>query len=481
MKMQPSITFLATYGLVLSLFVTDSLQQARKRDIVFLVDGTHGMGRSFFYVRKFISEIINNLNIGPGKDQVAVVQYSFNSRLEFGLNVHSTRDDLLNAMKTLRFKTGRLLNTGAALDFVTKNVFIPAAGSRRDAGAAQILVFITAGKSSDDVGLAAEAVRQAGIVLIAIGAKAAVTSELQQITSDPDSVFKLSEFRELPTIQQQLLSKVQATLVTEEPIPPTEATIAAEIQRDIVFLIDESDYVGNSNLPLVRNFISKIIENLDIGRDRVRVSLVLYSNTAETEFYLNTYSKKDELLSLLRTLSFKGGKTLNTGKALDFVLRSHFIRSAGSRKEEGVPQFLVLITGGRSGDDIRRAADALKQNTVITLTVGAGAADPDQLKEIAFKPNLGYNVRDFYSLPGIQEQVIALLQRLRVQTVPVEEATVPIEVPLVTTTKAKKRDIVFLIDGTAFMGRSFSQVCEFLLKIIPEFDIGPDEDHLALK
>ncbi|XP_069790507.1 collagen alpha-1(XII) chain-like [Narcine bancroftii] len=480
MKMYPSITLLATYSLALSLFVTDSLQQATKRDIVFLVDGSQGMGRSFYIVRKFISRIIYNLNIGPDKDQVAVVQYSMNPRLEFGLKVYSTRNELFNALKQLRYKTVSPLNTGAALNFVTRNVFTPAAGSRKDAGAAQILVLITAGKSRDDVGPAAAALRQAGIVPIAIGAKSADKSELQQITSDSDSTFMLNKFQEFPSIQQQLTSKIQAVAVIEEPVPPAEVTTPAEIQRDIVFLLDESDYIGNSNLPAVRDFISTIIERLDIGSDRVQVGLVLYSNTAETEFYLSTYSRKDELLSLLRPLRLKGGKTLNTGKALDFVLRYHFIRSAGSRREEGVPQFLVLITGGRSGDDIKRAAHDLKQNGIITLTVGSGTADPAQLKEIAFEPNLSFNVRNFYSLPGIQEQVITSLQRLRVQTVPIEEATVPTEVSLVTTTKARKRDIVFLIDGTSGMGRSLFHVREFLMKIIPELNIGPDEDHLAL-
>ncbi|XP_055493643.1 uncharacterized protein col6a3 isoform X2 [Leucoraja erinacea] len=481
MKMHTSITSLATYVLVLSIFVTDSHQQAEKRDIVFLVDESPAMGRSFFYARKFISEIITSLSIGPDTDQVAVVQYSSIPRLQFGLNVHSTIGELSSAVKRLRFKSGRPLNTGAALEFVTRNVFTPAAGSRKDAGATQILVLITAWRSRDNVGPAAEAVRQAGIVAIAIGAKSADTSEMQLITSDPDSVFKLNDFKELQSIQQQLLSKFQSALVMEQPIPTTEVTIADAIQRDIVFLIDESDFVGNSNLPPVRELMSAIIESLDIGSDRVRVGLVLYGNKAETEFYLNTYSRKDEILSVVRSLTFQGGRTLNTGKALEFVLRYHFTRSAGSRREDGVPQFLLLITGGRSGDDVKRAADALKQRNVITLTVGSGSAESAQLKEIASKPNLGFSVRDFSSLPGLQEQVITSIQNLHLQTVPNEETTtVPIEVPVVTTTKARKRDIIFLIDGTSGMGRSIRQVREFLMEIIPELEIGPEKDLVAL-
>ncbi|XP_067844316.1 uncharacterized protein [Heptranchias perlo] len=489
-KMHRLTPLLTIYGLILSLFVTESLHQARKRDIVFLIDGSPGMGRSFPLVREFLIKVIQELDIGPDKDQVAVVQYSSDSRLEFGLNIHSTKSEVLNAIKKLRLKTGRPLNTGDALDFVTQSVFSPSAGSRRDAGVSQILVLITAGKSRDDVGQAADAVKRAGIVPIAIGAKSADTSELQQIVSDPDSVLKLGDFRELQTIQQELLSKVRAVFVIEEPIVPTEVTSEAENKRDIVFLIDESDYTGNSNLPLVRDFITRIVENLDIGSDRVRVGLVLFSNTAETEFYLNTYTRKDELLPLLRALRFAGDTTLNIGKALDFVLRYHFTRSAGSRREEGVPQFLVLITGGRSGDDIQPSANALKRAAVITFTVGARNADPAQLKEIAFEPSLAFNVRDFYSLSDIQEKVMTPLQRLRVQTVPIEEPTASIKKPtidieglLVTSTKvsaARKRDIVFLIDGSLAMGRSFIQVREFLIKVIQELDIGPDKDQVAV-
>ncbi|XP_038644342.1 uncharacterized protein col6a3 isoform X3 [Scyliorhinus canicula] len=481
--MNPSMSLLTVYVLVLQLFIVDSLQQARKKDIVFLIDGSPGMGRSFLQVRSFLNKVIQELDIGPDKDQVAVVQYSSDSRLEFGLNTHSTKNEVLNALRTLRLKTGRPLNTGAALDFVTRNVFTPSAGSRSDAGASQILVLITAGKSRDSVGRAANAVKQAGIVPFAIGAKSADTSELRQIVLNPDSVLKLGDFQELQTTQRELLSKVRAVSVIEEPIPPTEVTSDVQDKRDIVFLIDESDYVGSSNLPLVRDFITRIVENLDIGSDRVRVGLVLYSDIVETEFYLNTYSRKDDLLSLLRSLRFKGGTTLNTGKALDFVLRYHFTRSAGSRGEEGVPQLLVLITGGRSGDDITASADALKRAAVITFTVGARNADPAQLKEMAFEPRLAFNVRDFYSLSNLQEQIMTSLQKLHVQSVPFEGATIPIDGPLVTNIKvpaSRKRDIVFLIDGSPGMGRSFLQVRNFVNKVIQELDIGPDKDQVAV-
>eukprot|EP00061_Rhincodon_typus_P010941 g35591.t1 len=211
----------------------------RKRDIVFLIDGSPGMGRSFLQVREFLDSVIQEIDIGPDKDQVAVVQYSSDPRLEFGLNTHSTRDAVLNTIKRMRLKTGRPLNTGAALDYVTRNVFSPSAGSREDAGASQILVLITAGKSRDDVGQAADTMKQAGIMPIAIGAKNADTAQLQKIVYEPNFILKLKDFKELETIQQGLLSMFGVVPVVEEPIPPTDEKLIPPTDEKPIPPIDE--------------------------------------------------------------------------------------------------------------------------------------------------------------------------------------------------------------------------------------------------
>ncbi|GCC42057.1 hypothetical protein chiPu_0026305, partial [Chiloscyllium punctatum] len=177
-------------------------------------------------------------------------------------------------------------------------------------------------------------------------------------------------------------------------------------KRDIVFLIDGSDYVGNNDFPFVRDFLSSIIENLDIGNDRVRVGLVQFSNYAESEFYLNTYSSEDEILPHVKGLRLRGGTPLNTGAALDYVYRNHFTRSSGSRKEEGVPQLLVLITAGRSRDYIKQSVDALKRAEVTMFAVGTRNADSAQLREIASDPSLLLSVDKFRSLPHAQEQLM---------------------------------------------------------------------------
>ncbi|XP_078260760.1 collagen alpha-3(VI) chain-like [Rhinoraja longicauda] len=464
-----------------------------RKDIVFLIDESDFVGNSNLPpVRELISAVIERLDIGSDRVRVGLVLYANNAETEFYLNTYSRKDEILSVLRSLSLQGGRTLNTGKALEFVLRHHFIRSAGSRREDGVPQFLVLITGGRSGDDIKRGADALKQSTVVTLTVGSGSADPAQLREIASQPSLGFSVRDFHSLPGLQEQVIASFERPHApeapTEEPtVPVEEPTVdntrvlsSAESRKDIVFLIDESDFVGNSNLPPVRELISAVIESLDIGSDRVRVGLVLYANNAETEFYLNTYSRKDEILSVLRSLSLQGGRTLNTGKALEFVLRHHFIRSAGSRREDGVPQFLVLITGGRSGDDIKRGADALKQSTVVTLTVGSGSADPAQLREIASQPSLGFSVRDFHSLPGLQEQVIASFERPHAPEAPTEEPTVPVEEPTVDNTRAMKRDIVFLIDGTPGMGRSFIQVRDFLMKVIQGLDVGPDKGQVAV-
>lgn len=148
------------------------------------------------------------------------------------------------------------------------------------------------------------------------------------------------------------------------------------------------------------------MEKLDVGMDKVRISVVQYSDDAKLEFLLNEHSTKDEVRQAMGKLRSKGGNRLNTGRALEWVSRNIYQRSAGSRLEDGVPQFLILVTGGKSSDDVSTAADQLKRNQVAPLAIGSRNADPDELREISLKPELVYTVDSFQQLPSVEPQLI---------------------------------------------------------------------------
>lgn len=161
-----------------------------------------------------------------------------------------------------------------------------------------------------------------------------------------------------------------------------------------------------SEFPSIREMIRRVVEKLDVGLDKVRISVVQYSDDPKLEFLLNAFSTKDEIRQAVGKLRSKGGNRLNTGRALEWVSRNIYQRSAGSRIEDGVPQFLILVTGGKSADDVSTAADQLKRNHVAPLAIGSRNADINELREISLKPELVYTVDSFQQLPRVESQLI---------------------------------------------------------------------------
>lgn len=176
---------------------------------------------------------------------------------------------------------------------------------------------------------------------------------------------------------------------------------------DIVFLIDSSDGIRPDGIAHIRDFVSRIVQRLNIGPNRVRTGVVQFSNEAFPEFYLKTYKSQASVLDAIRRLRFKGGSPRNTGKALEFVARNLFVKSAGSRIEDGVPQHLVLFLGGKSQDDISRISQVLSSSRIASLGIGDRNTDRVELQTITNNPSLVFPVREFTELPNIEDRVMS--------------------------------------------------------------------------
>lgn len=175
-------------------------------------------------------------------------------------------------------------------------------------------------------------------------------------------------------------------------------------ERDVAFLIDGSDDV-RGDFPYIRDFISKVIEPLDIGFNKVRVSVVQHSERPSPSFYLNTYQTKDEVLRAVNGLTLTGGRSLNTGAALTFMKNTILSPVYGSRSGDNVPQFLIVLTGGKSRDSVKGPAVALKTDGVVPFGVGVKNADPKQIEAISHNPSFAFNVKEFSQLNTVQERL----------------------------------------------------------------------------
>lgn len=152
-------------------------------DIVLLVDGSWSIGRSNFkLIKEFLSTLISPFSIAQDKIRVGLSQYSSDPRTEWDLGAYTTRDQVLEAVRNLRYKGGNTF-TGLALTHVLEQNLKPDAGARLEAE--KLVILLTDGKSQDDANLAAQTLKNMGIEIFAIGVKNADEAELKQVASEP--------------------------------------------------------------------------------------------------------------------------------------------------------------------------------------------------------------------------------------------------------------------------------------------------------
>ena len=97
----------------------------------------------------------------------------------------------------------------------------------------------------------------------------------------------------------------------------------------------------------------------------------------------------------------KGG-TL-TGKALTFAKAELFDKTG----REGVPKVLIVMTDGKSTDDVVKPATQLSNANITVYAIGVGRNyDMTQLKQIASKPDWKYAlVSDFNGLNNLYTSI----------------------------------------------------------------------------
>uniref|UniRef100_A0A671WRM6 Solute carrier family 35 member C2 n=1 Tax=Sparus aurata TaxID=8175 RepID=A0A671WRM6_SPAAU len=177
---------------------------------------------------------------------------------------------------------------------------------------------------------------------------------------------------------------------------------------DIMLLVDGSWSIGRTNFRRVRDFLEGLMTPFHIGPDHIQIGLTQYSGDPRTEWQLNNFTTKDQLLEAVRNFRYKGGNTF-TGQALLHVMEENMRAEAGARS--GTPFFLVLLTDGKSQDDAIAAANQLKNAGVEIIAVGVKNADEAELRQVASEPvdlNV-YNVNDFPLLSKLVARLVHIL------------------------------------------------------------------------
>ncbi|XP_037837209.1 collagen alpha-1(VII) chain isoform X2 [Kryptolebias marmoratus] len=158
------------------------------------------------------------------------------------------------------------------------------------------------------------------------------------------------------------------------------------VQADIVFLVDQSWSVGQTSFSRVKDFISVIISSFQdsmIRAEGVRFGVTVFGDVPRMRVALTDYSSLEEVLRAVRDLPYEGGSR-RMGSALQFLVDSVF---SPAISRDFTPKIAVLITNGRSDDQVDPAARSVADNGITLFAVGVRGADESELRRVVTEPH----------------------------------------------------------------------------------------------
>ncbi|XP_039886863.1 collagen alpha-6(VI) chain-like isoform X3 [Simochromis diagramma] len=446
--------------------LTQDCKAAKLADFVFIVDESGSIGsENFDLVRSFLLSIVSGFDVGDKRVRVGIVTYSDRATALVYLNSFNETDSLLNFIKILPYRGGGT-NTGAALDFTRENIFTEDAGSRKDKGVQQVAVVITDGESQDNVTEAAAALRRAGVTVYAVGVQNANEAELNQIASHPPNkhVFIVDTFDKLKGLKKNLQKTLcyniihQAVSVSTRRAGIKEGCVQTD-EADMFFLIDHSGSIHPTDFYDMKKFIIEFINTFRIGPQHIRMGVAKYADSPNLEFDLTDYTDASTLEKAVEEIRQVGGGT-QTGQALEFM-SPHFERAVVTRGHK-VPEFLVVITDGKSQDKVKVPAEQLRKQGVIVYAIGVKDADVPELEEISGDPKRTFFVNNFDALKPIKDEIIT-------------------DICSTDVCKDIPGDLVFLIDSSgSIYAEDYTKMKEFMKSVIRKSIIGKNEVHVGV-
>ncbi|XP_059142448.1 uncharacterized protein LOC131930104 [Physella acuta] len=175
---------------------------------------------------------------------------------------------------------------------------------------------------------------------------------------------------------------------------------------DLVLIVDSSASVTSKNFKTVKDFLAKLLEQLPVNSDLIRVAIVRYSNDVLVISHLNESMGKTEKIRTLLQTSYSPDMT-NTHLALRETTDVVLTEAHGDRSD--VLDFVLVLTDGESTDReaTLREVDRMKMRPAIIMSsIGVGKkVKEEELLYIASSPELKFEVQTFSTLTTILQHL----------------------------------------------------------------------------
>ncbi|XP_052079167.1 cartilage matrix protein-like [Mytilus californianus] len=368
-------------------------------DLVFLVDNSGSVGSTNFKTTlKFMSDIVDGLDVGKDKFQVGVITFHTPVKAEFNLDKYQNKKDIKAAIMSIKYEGGGT-NTGSAIKYLHSTSFSRSSGHRP--GHPMIGILITDGYSSNKAQTREEArnARLKGIKMFSIGVGSSVdATEIQSVASEPKSqfVFTAANFNLLKSIKTLVLSKACEV-----------ADITCWGMTDLVFVLEDSCHVGKQNFQKMLDIVEDLVQEVPVGKGNVQVGVNTFRCTASTAFQVGTYKKGKDIIRAVNKIKYTGGK-VNTGKAIEYTRKNSFPDSRSKAKK-----MMVILTNGSDKGLSKTLGEAqkAKNSGIKVMVIGVGSHTNQELfKEMATEPYNKYVFSDS-SFDPLRNMRDVLIQR----------------------------------------------------------------------
>ncbi|KAM5152718.1 integrin alpha-D-like [Mantella aurantiaca] len=177
---------------------------------------------------------------------------------------------------------------------------------------------------------------------------------------------------------------------------------------DIVFLIDGSASVDQSNFNKMLEFVSHVISFFN--ETDTEFALIQYSIKFQKHFGFRRFCSQSDF-HLLEDISYQGGKMTYTFSGIRFAIQELFIPQRRSRNKS--QQVLIVITDGISSDNKTHSKESISMANSLgikRISIGVGenfkSGDPfEELKTISSSTNYIFPVSNFSALSQIESSL----------------------------------------------------------------------------
>ncbi|XP_046351467.2 collagen alpha-4(VI) chain-like [Haliotis rufescens] len=172
---------------------------------------------------------------------------------------------------------------------------------------------------------------------------------------------------------------------------------------DVIFVLDSSASIYADDFRRQIQFTRDVVSLFDIGPEKTRVGVVLFSTDVYPVFGLTQFADKPAVEQAIEGIIQHVGGT-QTQKALKHIREREFKKNARPK----VPQIAIVLTDGQSYDRNATVHEAILNHEagITTFVIGIGlGVDMTELSDLASDPSSSYlhQIGNYSALQGIKK------------------------------------------------------------------------------